>query len=540
MAVRYGVKLASPLSEAEIAIVALRAADELDVSILKLTRLLQQGPGMLTKPIGAEAAERVAGALRRAGADVTAEPVSWDELLLFEEAAQRRAVSPDVLASGEWPPKVVKERPPAPPMRPARQRSAGRQVAPWLLVLLLLVAVSFALLRGDRAMLSRVAAVPEAASGGAEAAQAALVERDDARALEAWQPLAAAGDAQAQYQLARLYSSGLGVMRDVAQAAEWYRRAAEQGHPGAQYELGWLYANGVGVARDLAQASAWYERAAARGHADAQYQLGLLALSPPAGTSSDTDPVVAARWFAAAAEQGHAEAQYRLGLLYLEGQGVARDPARAERWLLSANRQGVKEAKPYLAALEDAKAAGAPRVAEAEAAAADAVGERAEAEEPTPQLTVLEPTTDAPSAALAPALEVVPLPLDEVAPPSAHGDDLLAAAKRGDAEAVRAALAAGQGPDERDASGKTPLMYAVSAGSAAAVSALIAAGAELDAQSEAGWSPLMYAARDAPDLVPQLLLRGADPALRNADGQQAGDVLLRYHPERAPQLAGLF
>lgn len=521
MSVRYSVKLGSPLSEAEIAAVALRAADELDVSILKLTRLLQQGPGALTKPVGAEAAERVADALRRAGADVTAEPASWEELLLFEAAAQREGPSPDVLSSGEWPPKIVKETPPTPPSGPAQQRSPGRRATPWLLGLLLLAAISLALLSGDRGALWRVAAAPEAA----------LVERDYARALEAWRPRAVAGDAQAQYQLARLYGSGLGVTRDVAQAAEWYRRAAEQGHPGAQYELGWLYANGVGVSRDLAQASAWYERAAALGYAEAQYQLGLLALAPASGEPGEADPAAAARWFATAAEQGHAEAQYRLGLLYLEGQGVPRDPARAERWLLSANRQGVKEAKAYLAALEDAKASVTPR---------DAASEAEEAEEPTPQLTVLEPAAQAPDAAPAPALEVVPLPLDEVAPPSPGGDDLFAAAKRGDAEAVRAALAAGQAVDARDANGRTPLMYAVSAGSVAAVTALIAAGAQLDAQSEAGWSPLMYAARDAPDLVPALLLRGADPALRNADGQRAGDVLLRYNPERAAQLAGLF
>ena len=41
---------------------------------------------------------------------------------------------------------------------------------------------------------------------------------------------ARAGDAEAQYQLGRLYASGDGVLQNGADAALWYRCAAEQGH----------------------------------------------------------------------------------------------------------------------------------------------------------------------------------------------------------------------------------------------------------------------------------------------------------------------
>ena len=49
-------------------------------------------------------------------------------------------------------------------------------------------------------------------------------------ALEAWRPLAEAGDTRAQYSLGVIYEKGLGVGKDIAKAAEWYRKAADQGY----------------------------------------------------------------------------------------------------------------------------------------------------------------------------------------------------------------------------------------------------------------------------------------------------------------------
>ncbi len=48
-------------------------------------------------------------------------------------------------------------------------------------------------------------------------------------ALREWRPLAKQGDADAQYNLVIMYSSGEGVPQDYAEAVRWYRKAAEQG-----------------------------------------------------------------------------------------------------------------------------------------------------------------------------------------------------------------------------------------------------------------------------------------------------------------------
>ncbi len=53
---------------------------------------------------------------------------------------------------------------------------------------------------------------------------------DYAGALQAWRPLAEAGDVRAQYSLGVIYEKGLGVPRDLPQAIEWYRHAADHGY----------------------------------------------------------------------------------------------------------------------------------------------------------------------------------------------------------------------------------------------------------------------------------------------------------------------
>lgn len=85
-------------------------------------------------------------------------------------------------------------------------------------------------------------------------------------ALENWQPLADAGDADAQTAIAGMYLAGAGVSQDFQLAAHWYEAAAEQGHVQAQLNLGELYAKGRGILRDPVLALKWLGLAAETGH----------------------------------------------------------------------------------------------------------------------------------------------------------------------------------------------------------------------------------------------------------------------------------
>ncbi len=120
------------------------------------------------------------------------------------------------------------------------------------------------------------AAALAAATAGAATAQNA---RDGITAWEAgrheeavriWRPLAEAGDADAQCNLAQAYRLGRGVPQSAASSEQYYERAARQGHPQAAANLGLiLFQN-----NRRREAMPWIERAAEAGDARAQYVLG--------------------------------------------------------------------------------------------------------------------------------------------------------------------------------------------------------------------------------------------------------------------------
>ena len=58
---------------------------------------------------------------------------------------------------------------------------------------------------------------------------AAYNKKDYAMVLKEWRPLAARGNAQAQFKLGWMYEGGQGVSSNDKQAVAWFRKAAEQG-----------------------------------------------------------------------------------------------------------------------------------------------------------------------------------------------------------------------------------------------------------------------------------------------------------------------
>jgi hypothetical protein len=91
-------------------------------------------------------------------------------------------------------------------------------------------------------------------AGPFEDATDAYQRGDYATAFKIIQPLAAQGDAHAQYNLGAMYLQGHGVPQDATEAIKWFRLAAEQGDADAQASLGALYLIGYGVAQDIVRA----------------------------------------------------------------------------------------------------------------------------------------------------------------------------------------------------------------------------------------------------------------------------------------------
>lgn len=111
-------------------------------------------------------------------------------------------------------------------------------------------------------------------------ARAAYDRQDYDRARRLWQPLAEAGNAEAQTMFGWLYFGqqieGVDFSTSLSQAAVWFEKAAIQGHERAQIYLGHFYENGLGVTQDYDKARAWYEKAAAQGDYEAERYLQLL------------------------------------------------------------------------------------------------------------------------------------------------------------------------------------------------------------------------------------------------------------------------
>jgi len=135
-----------------------------------------------------------------------------------------------------------------------------------------------------------------------EIALTAVENKDYVKAFSLFVPLAEAGDAEAQHNLAMLYRTGKGTSKDLSASYAWFRRAAEQGISDAQYYLGHMYDGGEGVKQDPNYAYVWYRKAAEQGHGLAQINLGFLYAN---GIGVAQDIELAYLWFHVAAAQGY-------------------------------------------------------------------------------------------------------------------------------------------------------------------------------------------------------------------------------------------
>ncbi|MDU6835740.1 MAG: hypothetical protein E6417_37620, partial [Bradyrhizobium sp.] len=83
-----------------------------------------------------------------------------------------------------------------------------------------------------------LAAIVPGSAAELEEAVAAAANGQHAMAMRRLMPLAAKGDARAQFDVGFMQAFGWGVPRNPAEAMAWYRKAADQGLAVAQHYLG--------------------------------------------------------------------------------------------------------------------------------------------------------------------------------------------------------------------------------------------------------------------------------------------------------------
>jgi TPR repeat protein len=143
---------------------------------------------------------------------------------------------------------------------------------------------------------------------------------------------AQSGSPAAQFNLARMYLSGVGVPRNQVEGLKWLRKASEQGLPAAQNALGELTEKGIGTEKNPEEAAKLFANAAEKGDAGAQLNLGLAYLR---GTGLKADPIQAHVWLNIAAANGAAVNPWfeQAELKLTEAEVVEAEKLATERWL---------------------------------------------------------------------------------------------------------------------------------------------------------------------------------------------------------------
>jgi TPR repeat protein len=232
-------------------------------------------------------------------------------------------------------------------------------------------------------------------------ARAALHGQRYPEAVQRFERLAAAGNAEAQFFLGQMSATGRGVPKDAGKAFYWYDRSAQGGYLEGQAAVGSAYLRGLGVERNLVQAAHWSRLAAERGHGGAAYNLAVIYRSGGEGVAQDRaeaekwakaamakgfpdamkvttaprkersaeavalfqqgrtlyqsgDMAAAARVFGQCATLGDARCQLQYGWHCEEGKGVPKSDAEAVRWYRAAADQGDPTAQVNLGNLYQA------------------------------------------------------------------------------------------------------------------------------------------------------------------------------------------
>ncbi len=161
-----------------------------------------------------------------------------------------------------------------------------------------------------------------------------------------WCRLAAEqGLAKAQFTMSMCLMVGKGTPADQVESIKWMRKAADQGYVRAEFTLGMSYREGTGVKADPAEAAKWLTSAAEKNNANAQYELGNELYGEEADSAKDA---IAARWFRKSAEQFQPAACFSLGRCYLNGRGVVRNKIEGLAWMLMRAEKLGKESKEEL------------------------------------------------------------------------------------------------------------------------------------------------------------------------------------------------
>lgn len=165
-----------------------------------------------------------------------------------------------------------------------------------------------------------------ALAGPIEDYKTGLEKYKEGDVVGAMTPLKSAADA-GQPDAQALYGFILHQAAENEAALEYFRKSAEQGNAEGQYGLSVMYSSGDGVAKDNAEARKWLQKAAEQGSSKAINAMALYYIEGAGATEQDADALA---WIKRAANINDIPSILALAAAYREGRyGLPVDPEQA-------------------------------------------------------------------------------------------------------------------------------------------------------------------------------------------------------------------
>jgi TPR repeat protein len=175
------------------------------------------------------------------------------------------------------------------------------------------------------------------------------IEADKAAAVRLYQQTAADGYVASLNRVALMHYTGEeGLTQDYTKAAEYFEAAAQQGDANALFNLGKLYFRGQGVEANPGKALEYYRKAADLDHILALNTLGGLYRS---GAQTGADAKLAREYFARSAAFGNAVGLYETAEFILQESTDAEHQIEAHMHLNLASARAHPNAPEALAEL---------------------------------------------------------------------------------------------------------------------------------------------------------------------------------------------
>ena len=203
-----------------------------------------------------------------------------------------------------------------------------------------------------RAELSQKIEAEKVTETPSTAEEAKAEEKEEIKAehpLDKLIKLAEIGDAEAMYQLGRIYFRGDVVEQDYAKSIAYFKQAAELKNDAALFALGRMYYYGLAVERNYEEAIKYFQMSAKNGNSESQEYIGQMYFD---GVGLEQNYYKAFDYFFKAATKNNSSAQFSVGYMLAEGIGTEKNLTLAIKYLEISAENGYQHAQNYLEKLK--------------------------------------------------------------------------------------------------------------------------------------------------------------------------------------------